>query len=82
MPGMRRRNVHVVPAGRSGRFVARVAGAGAALTAPTTQGEAIRVAIREARERRCEVVIHGRDGRIRDSDSYGGDSSRVRDVKH
>ena len=78
----RRGNVHVVPAGASGRFVARVAGERAPFTAPTTQGLAIRAAIKEARVRKCEVVIHRGDGRIRDSDSYGGDSPRVRDLKH
>jgi hypothetical protein len=31
---------------------------------------------------RSEVVIHRRDGRIRDSDSYGNDPNPPRDRKH
>lgn len=42
----RRRNVHVVPAGGSGRFVARVARDRTPLTAPMTQTLAIRAASR------------------------------------
>ncbi len=49
---------------------------------PTTQRDAIRQAMAEAKARRSEVVIHGRDGRIRDKDSYGDDSREVIDTKH
>ena len=81
-----RRNVHVVPtlAGRPlrVRFVARVAGARDSLIEPTTQRAAIAAAMAEAKRRRCEVVIHRANGRIRDTDSYGNDSPRVRDTKH
>lgn len=81
-----RRNVHVVPSraerGRRVRFVAVVAQSRRILTPPTTQGRAILVAIAEAKRRRSEVVIHRANGRIRDKDSYGPDSPRVRDTKH
>lgn len=81
-----RRNVHVVPSGKSKSkrttFVARVAGDASPLTEPTTQTQAIAAAIPEARTRRSEVVIHRADGRIRDTDSYGNDSSQVKDTKH
>jgi Uncharacterized protein conserved in bacteria (DUF2188) len=46
------------------------------------QRDAIEVAIREAKARRSEVVIHRPDGRIRDKDSYGRDPGSVRDMKH
>lgn len=77
-----RRNVHVVPAGGRGTFIARVAGGEKLFTTPTTQEEAVRLAIVEAKARGSEVVIHRADGRIRDKDSYGPDSPRVRDLKH
>ncbi|HNV77424.1 MAG TPA: DUF2188 domain-containing protein [Gemmatimonadaceae bacterium] len=77
-----RRNVHVVPAGTPGAFIARIAGGAKLFTEPTTQEEAIRLAIVEAKARGSEVVIHRPDGRIRDKDSYGNDSPRVRDLKH
>jgi hypothetical protein len=76
------RNVHVVPAGNGRGFIARLAGGGALFTTPTTQAEAIRRAVVEARERASEVVIHRRDGRIRDRDSYGWDSPLRRDLRH
>jgi hypothetical protein len=75
-------NVHVVPAKGARGFVVKVAGDPQALSEPASQRAAISAAIPLAVERRSEVVIHRRDGRIRDKDSYGPDSLRVRDRKH
>lgn len=47
-----------------------------------TQERAIRDATRIARREGSEVVIHGRDGKIRDKDSYGRDPYPPRDRKH
>lgn len=47
-----------------------------------TQAKAIADAQQIARNQRAEVVIHRRNGQIRDSDSYGGDSCPPRDRKH
>ena len=47
-----------------------------------TQGEAIDAARGIAQNQRAEVVIHGRDGRIRDRDSYGNDPFPPRDTRH
>lgn len=47
-----------------------------------TQSEAIDAAREIARNQHSEVVIHGRDGRIRDSDSYGNDPFPPRDTRH
>jgi uncharacterized protein YdaT len=47
-----------------------------------TQGEAIDAARDIARNQRTEVVIHDRQGRIRDSDSYGNDPVPPRDKRH
>lgn len=35
-----------------------------------------------ARESKTELVEHGRDGRIRDTDSYGNDPIPPKDKKH
>jgi len=35
-----------------------------------------------AREHNTELVEHGRDGRIQDSDSYGNDPNPPKDKKH
>ena len=47
-----------------------------------TQGEAIDAAREIAINQRSEVVIHRRDGTIRDKDSYGNDPFPPRDRKH
>lgn len=35
-----------------------------------------------AQERGVDLRIHGRDGKIRDSDSYGNDPNPPRDARH
>ena len=47
-----------------------------------TQGAAIDAARDIAQNQRSEVVVHGRDGKIRDSDSYGHDPCPPRDRKN
>lgn len=46
-----------------------------------TQVEAIQRAREIAINQESEVVIHGRDGKIRDKDSYGNDPNPPRDKK-
>lgn len=47
-----------------------------------TQGSAIKAAVEMAKNQKTEVVIHGRDGKIRDKDSYGKDPNPPKDKKH
>lgn len=47
-----------------------------------TQSDAIDAARDIARNEKSEVVIHGRDGKIRDKDSYGNDPCPPRDRKY
>jgi len=47
-----------------------------------TQRQAINRARKIAIHQKSEVVIHGRNGKIRDKDSYGNDSCPPRDKKH
>lgn len=47
-----------------------------------TQTEAIEAAREIAQNQGREVVIHGRDGKIRDKDSYGHDPMPPKDRKH
>ena len=76
-------DVHVVPsATRPGKFVAKEAGNPKPLTRPSSQSSTIEKAIPVAKENRSEVVIHRRDGTIRDKDSYGNDPASSRDTKH
>lgn len=46
-----------------------------------TQQAAIERGMTRARRDKVDVVVHGRDGRIRSKDSYGNES-RVRDTEH
>ncbi|TXD81490.1 DUF2188 domain-containing protein [Subsaximicrobium wynnwilliamsii] len=47
-----------------------------------TQKDAIGRAREIAKNQKSEVVIHGRDGKIRDKDSYGNDPNPPKDKKH
>jgi uncharacterized protein YdaT len=47
-----------------------------------TQANAIERVREIAKNQKSEVVIHGRDGRIRDKDSYGNDPHPPKDTKH
>ena len=47
-----------------------------------TQQEAIDSAIRVARNQGTEVVIYGRNGRIRSKDSFGADPCPPKDTEH
>ncbi|HBR51524.1 MAG TPA: hypothetical protein DEA71_15735 [Nitrospira sp.] len=68
---MSKRNQHVVP--HDGEWAVRSAGSQRATSIHRTQGEAIEVGREIARNQGSELVIHGRDGRIRDRDSHGND---------
>lgn len=62
---------HVVP--RDGKWSVRKAGSDRVTKTYETQKEAISEARKIARNQGTELYIHGRDGRIRDRDSYGKD---------
>lgn len=65
------KNQHVVPHGKN--WAVRGANNERATSIHETQSEAERVAREIAIRQRSEVVIHRRDGRIRDKNSYGND---------
>jgi hypothetical protein len=68
MPG---KGQHVVP--RDGRWSVRKTGSNRVTRTYDTQREAISEARKIARNQGGELYIHGRDGRIRERDSYGKD---------
>ena len=47
-----------------------------------TQKEALNHAIKIAKNQKSEVIIQGRDGRIRSKDSYGNDSCPPKDTEN
>lgn len=74
------KNQHVVPV--DGEWGVRGEGNGRLTSLHDTQAEAIEAAREIAINQSSEVVIHRRDGRIRDKDSYGSDPVPPRDTKH
>ncbi len=70
---MSKKGQHVVPNGNG--WSVRSAGASRASGTYETQREAVDVARSRARQQGTELYIHGRDGRIRERDSYGNDPS-------
>lgn len=75
-----KKDIHVVPC--EGGWATRREGAERVGSTHDTQAEAIDAARERAIHDRVEVVIHGRNGRIRDSDSYGNDPFLPRDKKN
>jgi len=62
---------HVVP--NNGKWSVRRAGASKASSTYTTQKEAVAKARDIAKNQQTELYIHGRDGRIRERNSYAND---------
>jgi len=77
---MKGKNQHVVPVGDQWGVLGE--GNSRKTSIHDTQGEAIDAARDIAINQEGEVVIHRRDGRIRDKDSYGNDPVPPRDRKH
>jgi hypothetical protein len=65
------RKVHVTP--RGDRWAVERDNAGRASSLHDTQAEAERAGRVTARREGVEFLLHGRDGRIRERDSYGND---------
>jgi hypothetical protein len=66
-----RKGQHVVP--NKGDWSVKKAGASKASSTHSTQADAIRVATQIAKNQKTELYIHGKDGRIRERNSYGHD---------
>ncbi len=62
---------HVVP--MDGKWSVRKAGAARASGTYETQGEAVERARTLAKNQGTELYVHGKDGRIRERNSYGKD---------
>jgi stress response protein YsnF len=77
---MTKKNQHVTPH-REGEWQIKGAGNDKATKIVPTQKEAIEIARTIANNNNSEVVIHGKDGKIRDSDSYGNDPKNIKDTK-
>ena len=76
---MAKNTVHVVP--RAGNWAVRRSGAERDSSPHRTQEAAIRFGRSAAQREKNRAVIHGRNGRIRDRDSFGNDPFPPRDTK-
>jgi uncharacterized protein YdaT len=77
---MTKKDIHVVP--HADGWATKKEGADRAGKVTDTQKEAIDAAREQAKREHVEVVIHRKDGSIRDSDSYGSDPNPPKDEKH
>lgn len=68
---MTKKNQHVVP--HEGNWAVRGAGNTRATSVHETQEQAISRAREIARNQQAEMFIHGRNGRIRERNTYGND---------
>lgn len=66
------KNQHVTPS-KDGGWQVKGENNKRATARTETQAEAIEIAREIARNQESELFIHGRDGRIRERDSYGND---------
>ena len=74
------KNQHVTP--KDGGWQVKGAGNQKATVIVPTQKKAIEAAKEIAKNQKSEVVIHGKNGQIRDKDSYGNDPLPPSDNKH
>jgi hypothetical protein len=66
------KNQHVVPLGNG--WAVKSEGAGRATVITSKQSDAISVARNIAKNNSSELIVHGKNGRIRERNSYGNDS--------
>jgi hypothetical protein len=77
---MGKKNIHTVPFGD--RWAVKKEGVEAAISTHKTKSIAQDKGTSLAKKDGVEHVIHGRDGRIQDKDSYGKDPCPPKDKKH
>ena len=76
-----KKNQHVVPS-KDGGWDVKGEGNSKSTAHTDTKQEAIDKGREIAKNQHSELVIHGKDGRIQDKDSYGNDPYPPKDTKH
>ncbi len=77
---MTKKNIHTVPFGN--KWAVKREGIEKPVSTHNTKGAAQQKGITLAKKAHVEHVIHGRNGKIQDKDSYGNDPCPPRDKKH
>lgn len=73
---MSEKNVHVLP--NQGDWKVKTSGSEKAYRITSTQKEAIAIAIKVAKNNESELLIHGKNGQIREKNSYGYDPIKTK----
>jgi len=81
-PKAKKPAVHVVPDKKTRKWPVKRAGSKKPVKTFDTQQEAEKFGRVLAKKEKTEFVLHGRDGRIREKDSYGNDPYPPRDKEH
>ncbi|TXE03085.1 DUF2188 domain-containing protein [Algoriphagus aquimarinus] len=68
---MAKRNQHVIPLGNG--WAVKKEGSSRFTVITDNQRDAIKVAREIAKNNQSELIVHGRDGKIREKNSYGKD---------
>ncbi len=77
---MAKRNQHVVPLGNG--WAVKKEGSNRFTVITETKRDAVTVARQIAKNNKSELVVHGKDGKIQDKDSYDNDPNPPKDKKH
>jgi hypothetical protein len=77
---MSKKDQHVVPS-TTGGWAVRRSGAERASKVFDTQQEAVKHARTQAKKESSELYVHGKDGTIRERNSYGNDPNPPKDKK-
>lgn len=73
---MKKKNVHVLP--NQDVWKVHTSGSTKAYRNTSTQKEAIAIAIQVAKNNNSELLIHGKNGQIREKNSYGNDPQKIK----
>jgi hypothetical protein len=77
---MSKKNIHTVPFGK--KWAVKKEGVEEPISTHNTKAIALEKGVSAAKKAKVEHVIHGKDGKIQDKDSYGPDSCPPKDKKH
>jgi hypothetical protein len=75
------KNIHIVP-NPTGGWLVKEEHSLVSIASTKTKKEANSIAKALAKERQVELVIHNKDGKIADKDSFGNDSENIKDKIH
>lgn len=73
---MKNKNIHVLP--NLGIWSVQKEGSKKAYRTTSTQREAIDIAKQVAKNNKSELLIHGKNGQIREKNSYGNDPIKIK----